>query len=139
MIKEFQGEYRWLSNFAPVKVVYDGVSYRSVEHAYMAAKSLDEEWRKYCRDTFKAGDVKRASRNIVLRDDWEDIKLNVMESLLWQKYTQHPYKQQLLNTGDEYIQEGNMWGDKYWGVCLRTNKGQNHLGSIIMRIRENLS
>ena len=41
MIKEFRGEYAWLSNFASVPITLDGIQYPSVEHAYMSAKSKD--------------------------------------------------------------------------------------------------
>lgn len=138
VIKEFQGEYRWLSNFAPVKVVLDGDTYSSVEHAYMAAKSLDVNWREFCKDTHKAGDVKRASRGIELREDWESIKLKVMEDLLRQKFNNQMYKNKLLATGNIHIEEGNMWNDKFWGICLKTGKGENHLGKLIMKIRNEL-
>ena len=138
MIKEFQGEYRWLSNFAYADVVLDGVTYRSVEHAYMAAKSLDKEWRFFCKNAERAGDVKRASRGIILRDDWENVKTDVMYQLLKQKYNLPRYQSLLLATGDEYIQEGNMWNDKFWGVCLKTGKGENVLGKLIMKIRDDI-
>lgn len=49
MIREFQGEYRWLSNFAPVLIKLDGI-YPSVEHAYMSAKSDDMKWKLFCQD-----------------------------------------------------------------------------------------
>ena len=39
-ITRFHGEYRFLSNFYPVKVEYDGVQYPTVEHAYQAAKVM---------------------------------------------------------------------------------------------------
>lgn len=48
MIREFQKEYRWLSNFAPVAVRYKGITYPSVEHAYMSAKSEEKSWKKFC-------------------------------------------------------------------------------------------
>lgn len=44
-IAQFQGEYRFLSNFAPCTVTYDGVEYPSVEHAYQAAKCVHPEDR----------------------------------------------------------------------------------------------
>ena len=138
MIKEFQGDYRWLSNFAYVNVVLDGITYRSVEHAYMAAKSFDKEWRKFCQQTERAGEVKKASRKIQLREDWEDVKLSIMEDLLRQKFNTPKYKALLKSTGNVHIQEGNMWGDKFWGVCLKTNIGHNHLGKLIMKIREEI-
>lgn len=48
MIKEFRGEYAWLSNFTAVPVVLDGIQYPSVEHAYMSAKSKDNAWKELC-------------------------------------------------------------------------------------------
>lgn len=30
--------------------------------------------------------------------------------------------------GKKYIQEGNRWGDKFWGVCFKMNKGFNYFG-----------
>ena len=140
MIKEFQGNKRWLSNFAPVKIELEGRTYSSVEHAYMSAKSNDDSWKKFCaNEKNTAGQVKRASRNIQLVDDWETKKLDVMEECVRQKFNQEPYKTKLLETGKKHIQEGNRWGDKFWGVCLKTNKGLNHLGRLIMQVRDELS
>ncbi|MFM7853304.1 MAG: NADAR family protein [Flammeovirgaceae bacterium] len=66
MITEFQGEYRWLSNFAPVAVCMEGVVYPSVEHAYMSAKSDSIDWKMFCKRTKSPGAVKKASRDIQL-------------------------------------------------------------------------
>lgn len=135
--KEFQNEYRWLSNFAPCKIILDGVEYPSVEHAYMSAKSDDEDWKDFCSNpNNKAGDVKRQSKHIQLKRNWDSIKISVMEECVNQKFTQEPYKSKLLATGDVYLQEGNRWNDKFWGVCLKTNKGENHLGKLIMNVRK---
>lgn len=139
MIKEFQKEYRWLNNFAPVKITLDNIDYYSVEHAYMSAKSDNIEWKKFCSDSEnKAGDVKRKSKTLKVKDNWNEIKIQIMRECIKQKFNQEPYKTKLLNTGTEYIQEGNMWNDKFWGVCLKTNKGQNNLGKLIMEIRNQL-
>lgn len=140
MITEFQNEHRWLSNFAPVKIKLDGLEFSSVEHAYMSAKSDDVEWKKFCSNpNNKAGDVKRQSRNITLKDDWDKIKLEVMKECVNQKFSQEPYRTKLLETGTQHIQEGNRWNDKFWGVCLKTNKGENHLGRLIMDVRSALA
>ena len=140
MITEFQNEYRWLSNFAPVKIKLDGLEFPSVEHAYMSAKSDDVEWKKFCSNqNNKAGDVKRQSRNITLKKDWNEIKLEVMANCIKQKFNAEPYRIKLLETGTQHIQEGNRWNDKFWGVCLKTNKGENHLGRLIMDVRSALA
>lgn len=140
MIKEFQNEYRWLSNFAPVKILLNGTEYPSVEHAYMSAKSDADDWKRFCADPDnRAGDVKRQSSNIVLKDNWHEIKIDVMRECIYQKFTQEPYRTKLLETGWQRIQEGNRWGDTFWGVCLKTNKGKNNLGKLIMEVRGTLA
>lgn len=135
MISEFKDEYRWLSNFAPVKICIYGETYSSVEHAYMAFKSDDPEWRLYCQSEATAGQVKRASRTINVKDNWEQIKVHIMLCFLTKKFEQEPFRTKLLETNDELLQEGNNWGDKFWGVCLKTNTGKNMLGQLIMGIR----
>ena len=140
MIKEFQGEFRWLSNFAPCIIVLNDIEYPSVEHAYMSAKSDDPAWKHYCSKlNVTAGEVKRASRGVKLVDGWNNKKLDIMTECIKQKFNQEPYKSKLIDTGDQHIQEGNMWDDKYWGVCLKTNKGENHLGELIMMVRDEIS
>ena len=138
MIKQFQKEFRWLSNFTPCTIILDGITYRSVEHAYMSAKSNDIEWKHFCRDTYKPGDVKKASKKIKLRDDWDNIKVDVMHRCIDQKFDQEPYRSKLINTEDQYIQEGNYHNDKFWGVCLKTDEGNNMLGKLIMWKRDKL-
>lgn len=139
MIREFQGEYRWLSNFAPVTIELEGLKYPSVEHAYMSAKCDDNGWKKFCQDkNNNAGKVKRASKNVKLVGNWEDLKVEVMQLCIEQKFEQEPYRSKLIATGTQHIQEGNRWNDKFWGVCLKTGQGKNTLGKLIMEVRENL-
>lgn len=137
MIKQFRDEYRWLSNFAHVKIVYKGIPYYSVEHAYQSAKSVDMEWKSLCADRhITAGTIKQKSRDVDIVLDWDEIKLGVMEECLRQKFLIEPYKSKLEATGDQEIQEGNTWNDTFWGVNLETGEGQNNLGKLIMKIRE---
>jgi len=139
MIKEFQGEFRFLSNFTDVEIEFEGRTFPSVEHAYMSAKSDDEHWKDFCsQKEIPAGTVKRKSKNITLVNNWEVKKVDIMKILIRQKFNKQPFKNLLLSTGDQIIQEGNNWNDKFWGVCLKTNQGENYLGKIIMKIREEL-
>ena len=137
MIKEFQGQYRFLSNFWYANIVFDGLVYPSVEHAYVAAKTLDLNQRsKFTNPAIKPGGVKQMGRRLKLRNDWEQIKLEVMEELVRQKFSRSPLKEMLLMTGKQTLIEGNRWGDTFWGVC--NGKGQNHLGEILMKVRSKL-
>lgn len=70
--------------------------------------------------------------------NWDEKKLSVMRYCLNQKFNQEPYKSKLLQTDNEFIQEGNTWEDTFWGVCLKTGKGENNLGKMVMDIRNEL-
>ena len=133
--------YKWLSNMQPVDIFLKGKTYPSVEHAYMSEKSNENSWKEFCSQKEISGkQVKTYSRTIELRPDWEDVKLLVMEYCLRRKFEQEPFKSLLINTGNENIQEGNYWGDTFWGVDLKKepNIGENHLGRLIMKIRDGL-
>lgn len=137
MIDSFRGQYAWLSNMTPVKIIYDGIEYPSVEHAYMSAKSHNMEWKSRCADgQISARQIKAESRGIFVIENWHDIKLDVMRECINQKFSQEPYKTQLEETGDLYIQEGNWWNDTFWGVVIKTGIGENNLGKLIMEKRD---
>jgi len=136
MIKEFQGDNRWLSNFTPCCVMLDGVTYPSVENAYQAAKTV-VAGERVPFTTMTAGQAKRAGRDVTMRSDWDDVKITVMENLTRQKYSVEPLKSKLLMTGDVEIQEGNSWGDTFWGIC--NGIGENNLGKLIMKVRKELN
>ncbi len=139
MIKEFAGEYSWLSNFTPVKVKLGGILFPSVEHAYVSAKSDSIEFKILCsKGDLTAGQVKRKGRQVPIPRDWGTRKLEIMTELLTQKFSQDLFRVLLLATGSQTIQEGNTWGDTFWGVELHTGDGENNLGKIIMEIRDQL-
>lgn len=139
MINKFRGDYSWLSNFAEVQIPLRKIIYPSVENAYMSEKNDSSEWKEYCR-TKSPAEVKKESRGVVLRSDWDQVKLKVMEYCLWQKFNQEPFKSKLKATGNQNIQEGNTWGDTFWGVNLNVNPnyGENWLGRLIMDIRSRI-
>ncbi len=136
MITRFKGKYDFLSNFHPVPIRLDGELYPSVEHAFQAAKTLDLEEHRYFMFTDSPKKAKRFGKKVHLRNDWEEVKLDVMEGLIRQKFEYSDFRQKLIDTGDEDIIETNTWNDTFWGVC--NNVGENHLGKIIMRIRDEL-
>ena len=141
MITQFQGEYRWLSNFWACSIQYKGKVYPSVEHFYVAMKTLDEFDRETIRLTESAGKVKRLGKTLTLRNDWEDVKVQVMWYALREKFGKNnpELAAKLISTGDIYIQEGNTWGDKFWGVDLKSGRGENNLGKLLMKRRGQLN
>lgn len=140
MIEHFESpEHAFLSNFAIVEVEYKGKLYSSVEHAFQSAKCKDPEWKLKCQDDkITPGKIKSLAKLVKAVDGWQQLKLGVMKELVKKKFEQEPFKQQLIDTGHIHIQEGNHWYDSFWGVRTDNGKGQNHLGRIIMDIRDEL-
>ncbi len=141
MIKQFQEEYRWLSNFWYLEspAIYQGLTFITNEHFYIAMKTKDLNIRKQVSNHPLKG-VKKFGTTFPLREDWDEIKLDVMLHGLRYKFSESnpTLRQKLIDTGDSLIQEGNYWNDKYWGVCLKTGEGENNLGKLIMQVREEI-
>lgn len=143
MIKEFQGDYRWLSNFwmleTPMPYNDTGLSFSTNEHFYVAMKTIEETIRKQVAEHPLKG-LKKFGNTFPLREDWDTIKISVMEYGLRYKFSGHNpiLRDKLIETGDIHIQEGNYWNDKFWGVCLKTGEGENNLGKLLMKIRSEL-
>lgn len=136
-INSFKGNYAFLSNFYPCEVELDGITYPSVENAYQAAKTLgDREGFVYAT----AAQSKQMGKLVELREDWEDVKLEVMLRLLVQKFKFDTLSSAatpgflLEMTKDRELIEGNHWGDTFWGVSF--GSGQNVLGKMLMAIRK---
>lgn len=136
IINSFKGQYSFLSNFYPVQVEIEGIVYPSVEHAYVAMKTMDIELRKQISLMETAGKVKRIGRTLNIRSDWDHIKLPVMFGLLRLKFQKPELKLLLISTGDSHLEEGNWWGDTFWGVCKGV--GENNLGKLLMRVRQEI-
>lgn len=139
-ITSFQDKYRFLSNFYPMVVYLNGVPYRTVEHAYQAAKTMVASERDAIRRCSTPRQAKRMGRKVTMRSDWELVKLLVMTYLVNQKFKTGELGQWLKDTGDAELIEGNTWGDKFWGAVRNGERwvGENHLGKILMQVRKEL-
>jgi ribA/ribD-fused uncharacterized protein len=136
-IDRFAGEYRFLSNFYPATVVYEGLTYPDSEHAYQSAKTLDMSERRRIAGLGTAAEAKKAGEALVYRSDWERVKYEVMLECVRDKFTRNAeLRKKLLATGEAYLEEGNTWGDQIWGVYA--GKGTNWLGKVLMEVRGEL-
>jgi ribA/ribD-fused uncharacterized protein len=76
-------------------------------------------------------------RTLKLRSDWDQVKQNVMWQGVLIKFLTHVDIQRiLLDTGEEVIVEDSPT-DYYWG-CGQDKTGQNQLGKILMKVRQEL-
>ena len=136
MINEFIGENYFLSNFYEAPVIWEGIKYGNNEAAFQSAKIVDKKLRKEFA-SLDPSSAKRKGRHVPLRSDWEKVKYDIMYDICFAKFSQNDeLKRRLLSTGEQHLEEGNTWGDRIWGTV--DGVGQNHLGKILMKIREKL-
>lgn len=134
----FFDEYRFLSNFYSAPVEYKGFTYQNNEAAFQAQKCLTDEEKADFTD-LEPSKAKYRGRRVELRPDWESVKVRIMEDIVRAKFRQNEeLARLLLETGDRILEEGNTWNDTFWGVSLKTRKGKNNLGRILMRVRDEL-
>lgn len=134
-INSFKGYYSFLSNFYSINIVYDKLTYTSVEHAYQAAKTHDLGYRELIQRAPTAAKAKQLGRVVPIRDNWELSKIPIMRALVKQKFEYPELLARLQATAPAILIEGNWWGDTFWGVDLEGN-GSNWLGKILMEIRD---
>ena len=135
VVETFRGPWACLSNFYPGTMLVLGDFYPTVEHAYQAFKTLDPDQRAMIRALDGPQRAKKKGKRLELRPDWEDVKVAIMKFLLLIKFNTHEnYRIILLSTGNAELQEGNNWGDTFWGICNGT--GENILGKLLVEVRD---
>ena len=142
MIKNFEGEYAFLSNFYFSPMIIDNVVYTTNEHYFQAMKSLNPKERQALVLAPTPGKSKHLGRKVSLRKDWEDIKEEVMLTGLRHKFSNPELRKKLLATGNEELIEGTTWHDNSWGICdceTCGGQGKNRLGKLLMQVREELA
>ncbi len=158
MIEVFRGDNFFLSNMKPLETFIPttvGVLVPTAEHAYQAAKFKDPEVARTIAEAradpndtrpFADGVTSKDLAHeyidcgLTIRSDWETAKYGVMAVIVKNKFLLNgDLADRLLATGDQDLVEGNAWGDRYWGVDpIGSINGQNHLGEILMRVRDEL-
>jgi ribA/ribD-fused uncharacterized protein len=132
-------EYGEFSNFSKHGIEVDGEWWLTVEHYFQAQKFTDEDHKLKIREAYtskQAAELGR-TRKLPIREDWEEVKDNIMFEAVLSKFQTHKdLSELLLSTGDKDIVE-NAPGDYYWG-CGKDGSGLNKLGKILERVRDNL-
>lgn len=162
VIDSFTGDYRFLSNFAEIPVLWTGaptihgyqvMEFRTSEHAFHAAKCVSPDALEWVTSAPTASEAKQRGRGVKIRDDWEQIKRVVMLEIQLAKFGKNnpALGARLAATQGYQLIEGNRWGDDYWG-CVpaearrqvvmplwgpeRQWAGENWLGVTLMMVRE---
>jgi ribA/ribD-fused uncharacterized protein len=142
-ISGFFGEYRFLSNFHPAEVMFDGVTYPSSEAAYQASKLKVEFRSPYYKCSAKDSkrmikeDIKNPEKILYTADQFDDRKYLIMKRLVFDKFYRNRHlNEMLLDTGHKSLAEYNNWKDVYWGFDVNLKYGENNLGKVLMEIRD---
>ena len=131
----FRGEYWFLSNMFPCEI---DITLNGVPHAFTCAEAAFQACKCPARAAEFAGldgfAAKKLGRTVDLCPDWEQIRLPAMEYILRVKFGRHPELMTRLRSVRGAIVEDNKWGDRFWGVC--DGSGENHLGRLLMKLRD---
>jgi hypothetical protein len=134
--------YGCFSNFSFHGIHLQGVYWPTVEHYYQAQKfvgSTDAVIIPFIHAAptpEEAAALGRCSTR-QLRRDWDLVKIQVMREAVLKKFLTHTdIREVLLRTGDEMLVE-NSPIDYFWG-CGANKTGQNHLGKILISVREEI-
>ncbi len=136
VINHFKGEYDFLSNRFGCRFVWQGLKFGSAEAAFQSSKCEDVTERRFYAGCSADKAVLRGKEQIPY-PGWEAARLSIMESILQAKFEQNPaLMEKLKGTGNRILINGNNKQETFWGVDLYSWQGENHLGKIIMKIRE---
>lgn len=137
----YEREFYVFSNFSSFQVAWKGRLWPTSEHAYQAAHFFETAPEYIAiianlRSAHEAFKFAKANGNMS-PDNWEDVKVDIMEDICRHKLQQHKYIQEkLLMTNDELIVEDSPY-DACWGWG-DDKKGRNELGKVWMRLRDEL-
>lgn len=127
-------DYLFLSNFFEQGLLkIDGKTWRTVEHYYQAMKSSDEVLQEGIRNQPTPRAAKQEGQKVKLRDDWEEVKYEVMKTALRAKFSNSRLKAKLLLTQGAVLIEASPT-DYIWGEGA-SKTGQNLLGKALMEVR----
>lgn len=127
-------QYGCFSNFARFSVNLDGKIWPTSEHYYQAMKTTDPELQEKVRTCLSPRDAKNLAKTFHLRENWEQIKYDIMVKVIRAKVEQHTsIRDMLISTGDEEIGEASPF-DYEWGLGA-DGTGKNLLGKVLMQIR----
>lgn len=133
--KEY-GELGYLANYSNHGFELNGKYWPTVEHFYQAQKFENIEIQEKIRNapTPKIASSIGRDRNNKLRENWSEIKRDIMLEGVLAKFRAHPdILKKLLDTGEEEIIE-NTDIDYYWG-CGENKIGRNEFGKILVKAR----
>jgi ribA/ribD-fused uncharacterized protein len=151
--------YFWgsfLSNFIPndLKILYCNHIFTNSEQIFMFLKAVYFNDMDMAANIIVAGKDPRTAKKLggqvknFKEEEWAKVREEKMYTAIMIKFqSDNKLKQQLLDTGDKILVEGTPF-DPIWGVMIKWDddrildeknwKGQNLLGKVLMRVRNDI-
>lgn len=136
--KEF-GELGYLASYSNYGFFKEGIYWKTIEHYYQAHKFEDHNIieKVINAETPKVASEIGRDRSYSIKEDWEEIKVDIMYDAVLAKFMAHPdLAKKLMDTGNEEIIEETVKED-FWGCGLEKN-GKNMYGKILCKVRDEL-
>jgi ribA/ribD-fused uncharacterized protein len=133
----YEQEFYPLSNFSAFSILWKGIRFDTSEVAYQWEKFRDHPAAQLriqqAPSSHIAFQIAQVSKHLA-RPDWDTVRVDIMERILWAKVDQHEYvRRKLLETGNRILVEDS-WRDSFWGWG-ENRQGRNELGNLWMKIR----
>lgn len=134
--------YGCFSNFSEHGIFIQGAYWSTVEHYYQAQKFIGTEYETVVpiihavNTPEEAASLGRCPTRKV-HQSWDIRKTQVMRKAVLTKFITHvDIRDTLLSTDEQLLVEDSP-RDYFWG-CGADKTGQNHLGKILMSVREEI-
>ena len=112
---------------------YDGLSYTCAEAAFWAQRVKDLNARKKYK-RLSGNEARRKALQAEPVDNWDNIKVSIMEKILIEKFKDPVLQKKLLATSKLPLINGNTYRDSYWGIY--NGSGKNRLGQLLEKVRD---
>lgn len=147
-ITSFTGTFAFLGNFASSPLEFEGLRYKTAEAAFQGAKTFDRSVRRKIAAAKTPAEAKKLAYELIvpaaegctapqgkalLRSDWNEVRVSVMETILRAKFSSLALQNKLMATGSRALQHGNAHNDSFWGLVK--GAGENHLGLLLEKLR----
>jgi len=131
-------EYGFLSNYFECPIISKKIKWKSIEHYYQAQKFTGTIKEDQTRKLSSPDSDKCYAHSFqhLWRPDWDEVKIEIMREAVRDKFFQSAIlAEELIATRSAILIEDSK-KDFFWGISDGT--GQNMLGKILMKVREEL-
>lgn len=131
----------FLSNDFPCRIELDGEVFGSASQAYLYFMCKEQDDREKVLAAASPSEAQAAVVGAPVRDGWYfSGSLDAMKDVVEAKFTQNPeLAAKLAASDDSTLTYKNGGQGKFWSVDANTGEGENHLGKILMLVKEHIA